>query len=79
MTVSTLRELSEFIDHLIDSGDASGFAFAIVKRDGIPVFGHANASYDLLGAIAMCQAGLTAKLVRGARDHEAFPDDEKLD
>ena len=69
---SVLRHIAE----LAAKGGIESFSFALVRPDGIPEFGHAHPTYDLLGATELAKAGLAAKLFRGAGDVPGFEPQE---
>ena len=73
--MSTRKEIYEVVDHIIalaEGGELHGIAFALVRADGMVEFGHANASYDLLGAAELCKAGMAARMFRDATDVPGF-------
>lgn len=73
-----INQVTDEISRMAAAGEIAGIAFAVVRPDGVPVVGHAMASYELLGAVTMCQAALSSKLMRATTDAEGFPDDEGL-
>ena len=69
------RAIEEVLDQIAAlGGQIESFAFAIVRTDGVPVFGHANPTYDLLGALEQAKLAMSAKMLRDAEDVPGFED-----
>lgn len=62
-----LEEILQIITAHIDDANVASIAFVIVRGDGIPIFGHANPTYDLIGSLELCKAGIVGRMFRDAQ------------
>lgn len=80
-TMTTRQQsLQDVIDQLIylhEEGKVESIAFAIVQPDGVPIFGHANPSYSLLGAMGQAHLALGSTMLRDADDAPGFEPEEQ--
>ena len=76
------EEVSKLLEHLgklVAQDQVTSIAFAVIRPDGVPEFGHAGASYSLLGATALAKVGISSKLFRGSEDVVGHENKEAMD
>ena len=72
----SMQDVINQLVYLHEEGKIESLAFAIVQPDGLPVFGHANPTYTLLGTMEQAKLALGAKMLRDADDAPGFePED----
>lgn len=71
----TIQSLIDQLNALQDARQIDSIAFAIIRPDGTPIFGHGNPTYDLLGALEQAKLAMGAKMLRDAEDAPGFESD----
>lgn len=71
-----MQDVIDEIVQLHEDGQIESLAFAIVPPDGVPIFGHANPSYSLLGALGQAHLALGSKMLRDTRDAPGFESED---
>ena len=74
---SRQKHICSVIEKILDlheEGKIESLAFAIVQPDGVPILGHANPTYSLLGTLEQTKLAMGSKMLRDANDAPGFED-----